>query len=196
MTTKGKFIASQNREIIIARMLLAKPRGKFCDTGFMFSPKKESCLTGMARNSERLFAFAHRAGGEAFDEIARTERLKMRDKALPFAESEPGATGVELLLSLALKWAGDSGVGLMRALAVVTCEPARVLGGALVPLQSGAGRLVAGGAADLCVFDPRAEWMVAAGSLRSQGKHTPFSGYELPCRVCCTIVSGRVAFEA
>ena len=117
-------------------------------------------------------------------------------KTLPFAESEPGATGVELLLSLALKWAGDSGVGLMRALAVVTCEPARVLGGALVPLQSGAGRLVAGGAADLCVFDPRDEWMVAAGSLRSQGKHTPFSGYELPCRVCCTIVSGRVAFEA
>ena len=49
----------------------------------MFSPKKESCLAGAARNSERLFAFAHRAGGEAFDEIARTERLKMRDKALP-----------------------------------------------------------------------------------------------------------------
>jgi dihydroorotase len=31
-------------------------------------------------------------------------------KALPFAESEPGATGVELLLSLAYKWHLDSGV--------------------------------------------------------------------------------------
>jgi dihydroorotase len=117
-------------------------------------------------------------------------------KTLPFAESEPGATGVELLLGLALKWAVDSGVGLARALAVVTCEPARVLGGALGALQSGAGRLVAGGPADLCVFDPRGEWMVRAASLRSQGKHTPFSGYELPCSVSCTIVGGRLAFEA
>ena len=49
----------------------------------MFSPKKESCLTGMARNSEPMFAFAERGTGGAFDEIARTERLKMRDKALP-----------------------------------------------------------------------------------------------------------------
>ena len=117
-------------------------------------------------------------------------------KTLPFAESEPGATGVELLLGLALKWAAGSGVGLARALAVVTCEPARVLGDAFGPLQSGAGRLVAGGAADLCVFDPRAEWMVEATSLRSQGKHTPFSGYELPCKVRCTIVGGQIAFEA
>ena len=95
-----------------------------------------------------------------------------------------------------LKWADKNGVGLARALAVVTCEPARVLGGALGPLQSGAGRLLVGGAADLCVFDPQAEWMVAAGSLRSRGKHTPFSGYALPCSVCCTIVGGQVAFEA
>ncbi len=117
-------------------------------------------------------------------------------KTLPFAESEPGATGVELLLGLALKWAADSGVGLARALAVVTCEPARVLGGSLGVLKSGAGRLVVGGPADLCVFDPSDEWMVRAGSLRSQAKHTPFSGYELPCSVSCTIVGGRVAFEA
>jgi dihydroorotase len=39
-------------------------------------------------------------------------------KTLPFAEAEPGATGLELLLSLALKWSQDSGVGLQRALAV------------------------------------------------------------------------------
>jgi dihydroorotase len=117
-------------------------------------------------------------------------------KTLPFAESAPGATGVELLLGLALKWAADSGVGLARALAVVTCEPARVLGGALGALPSGAGRLVAGGPADLCVFDPRGEWMVRAGSLHSQAKLTPFSGYELPCSVSCTIVGGRLAFEA
>ena len=117
-------------------------------------------------------------------------------KTLPFAESEPGATGVELLLGLALKWARDSKVGFERALAVLTCEPARVLGPSLGAFQSSAGRLVSGGAADVCVFDPKAEWMVQAGNLRSQGKHTPFSGYELSARVRCTIVGGQIAYHA
>jgi len=117
-------------------------------------------------------------------------------KALPFAESEPGASGVELLLSLALKWGQESGVGLTRALAVLTSEPARVLGPALGTLQVSAGQLVVGGVADVCVFDPQSDWTVQPGVLRSQGKHTPFSGYELPGRVRCTIVGGQLAFQS
>ena len=117
-------------------------------------------------------------------------------KTLPFAEAEPGATGLELLLSLALKWGQDSGAGLMRSLGVVTNEPARVLGPTLGPLQASAGRLVEGGVADLCVFEPQARWTVTAGTLRSQGKHTPFSGYELPGRVRWTIAVGQLAFES
>jgi dihydroorotase len=73
-------------------------------------------------------------------------------KNLPFAEAEPGATGLELLLSLALKWGEDSGAGLAKALATVTCAPVRVLGDALGSLSSSAGRLVEGGMADLCLF--------------------------------------------
>ncbi|HEY5581574.1 MAG TPA: dihydroorotase [Rhodoferax sp.] len=115
-------------------------------------------------------------------------------KTLPFAESEPGATGVELLLSLALKWSQDSGVSLARALAVVTHGPAAVLGASLGKRQASTGRLLAGGAADLCVFDPAAAWTVQSDALRSQGKYTPFSGYELPGRVRCTIMEGRIAF--
>ncbi|MDO8277987.1 MAG: dihydroorotase [Burkholderiaceae bacterium] len=122
--------------------------------------------------------------------------VKEDGKALPFAEAEPGATGVELLLSLALKWSADSGAGLPRALASLTCEPARVLGAAVAARHGGLGRLQVGGVADVCVFDPRAAWTVEATALRSQGKHTPFSGYELPGRVRCTIVGGHLAFEA
>ncbi|MDP1968792.1 MAG: dihydroorotase [Burkholderiaceae bacterium] len=122
--------------------------------------------------------------------------VKEDGKALPFAEAEPGATGVELLLSLALKWSADSGAGLPRALASLTCEPARVLGAAVAARHGGLGRLQVGGVADVCVFDPRAPWTVEATALRSQGKHTPFSGYELPGRVRCTIVGGHLAFEA
>jgi dihydroorotase len=116
-------------------------------------------------------------------------------KTLPFAEAEPGATGLELLLGLALKWGQESGIGLARALAVLTCEPARVLGGALGTLQASAGQLVDGGVADVCIFDLEAAWTVAPAQLRSQGRNTPFAGHELPGRVRYTIVGGTVAYE-
>ena len=111
-------------------------------------------------------------------------------KTLPFAEAEPGATGLELLLGLACKWGDDSGAGLLRALAVLTSEPARVLGSSLGTLQASAG------AADVCVFNPNQSWTVEPSALRSQGKHTPFSGYELPVRVRWTVVGGQLAYEA
>ncbi len=117
-------------------------------------------------------------------------------KMLPFAEAEPGATGMELLLSLALKWSRDDGVGLQRALAVLSSEPARVLGSALGTLQASVGQIAIGGVADLCLFDPEADWTVSPSSLRSQSKHTPFAGYEIPGRVRCTLVGGQVAYEA
>ena len=117
-------------------------------------------------------------------------------KTLPFAEAEPGATGLELLLGLACKWGDDSGAGLLRALAVLTSEPARVLGSSLGTLQASAGQLLKGGAADVCVFNPNQSWTVEPSALRSQGKHTPFSGYELPVRVRWTVVGGQLAYEA
>lgn len=116
-------------------------------------------------------------------------------KVLPFAEAEAGATGVELLLSLAVKWSQDGAIPLTRALEVVTAAPARVLGGALGTLQASLGQLVEGGVADLCVVNPQAAWTVAAPELVSQGKCTPFNGYELPARVQMTLVNGHVAFE-
>jgi dihydroorotase len=117
-------------------------------------------------------------------------------KALPFAESEPGATGLELLLSLAYKWHQDDGVSLARALSAVTTGPAQVLGASMGNRQGRTGRLQSGGLGDVCVFDPHASWTVKDDNLVSQGKHTPFSGYELPGKVRYTLVGGRVAFEA
>lgn len=120
-------------------------------------------------------------------------------KNLPFGEAEPGATGLELLLSLALRWGTDAGLTLPQALARITHEPVRVLGDAVGSLASSAGRLVEGGVADVCVFDPAAEWRVEPGALASQGKHTPFSfgstGMALPGRVKTTLVAGTVAYE-
>ena len=120
-------------------------------------------------------------------------------KTLPFAEAEPGATGLELLLSMALKWGADVGLSLPATLARVTSEPVRVLGDALGSLSSSAGRLVEGGVADVCVFDPDALWPVTPDALLSQGKYTPFAfadtGMALPGRVRTTLVAGTVAHE-
>lgn len=107
-------------------------------------------------------------------------------KTLPFAESEPGATGLELLLPLALQWGEQSGAGLARAIEVVSAAPARLIGAAE------AGRLSSGGAADLCVVDPALEWQVLPEALRSQGKHTPFGGYALRGQARFTLVGGRL----
>ena len=117
-------------------------------------------------------------------------------KNLPFAEAEPGATGLELLLSLALKWGTEHKLGLAQSLAKVTCEPVRVLGEALGSLASSAGRLVEGGVADVCIFDPTTHWTVRPQALKSQGKHSPFAGYEVPGTVKYTLVAGNVAHEA
>ncbi|TWC68398.1 dihydroorotase [Herbaspirillum sp. SJZ099] len=114
------------------------------------------------------------------------------EKLLPFGEASPGATGLELLLSLSLKWALESdGQGkdvLSKAIAKVTHRAAKVAG-----LK--AGNLALGSPADLCLFDPNAMWKVEGAALASQGKHTPFLGYELPGVVKATIVSGHIAFE-
>lgn len=106
-------------------------------------------------------------------------------KLLPFAEAEAGATGLELLLPLTLKWGTEMKVSLTGALRKVTVEPASILG-----LE--AGSLSPGSAADLCVFNPEEDWTVDAAALRSQGKNTPFLGLELRGRVKYTLVNGKV----
>ena len=136
------------------------------------------------------------AGGTIDALVSDHTPVKDDAKALPFAEAESGATGLELLASLALVWQRDGGADLMRALAVLTSGPAKVLGSALGTLSASVGRLAVGGVADVCVIDPEARWVPASSALRSQGRHTPFSSYELPARVRCTVVAGHVAYEA
>jgi dihydroorotase len=110
-------------------------------------------------------------------------------KHLPFAEAEPGASGLELLLPLALKWGVQAKLTLAQTLARVTSAPARILG-----LE--AGRIAPGAPADLVVFDPQAPFRVSAQALKSQGKNSPFIGHELAGRVRATVVAGRVVYEA
>lgn len=109
-------------------------------------------------------------------------------KLTPFSESEAGATGLELLLPLTLKWAREAGVALPDALARVTADAAKIVG------ITKAGHLAPGARADICVFDPAGSTAIDRQTLRSQGKNTPFLGRELPGRVRYTLVEGQVMF--
>jgi dihydroorotase len=108
-------------------------------------------------------------------------------KLLPFGEAEPGVTGLELLLPLALSWAQRAGVPMATAIARMTTDAARIAG-------CEGGSLAVGSIADICLFDPQAHWVVSPATLRSQGHHTPFAQRELQGRVRATLVGGRVAF--
>ena len=111
-------------------------------------------------------------------------------KFAPFAESEPGATGLELLLPLTLKWAREMNLPLIDALARITSDAAAIVG-----ITKG-GHLAPGARADLCVFDADAYRAVKRDTLKSQGKNTPFLGMELPGVVRYTLVEGSVMHTA
>ncbi|SEG09232.1 dihydroorotase [Nitrosomonas ureae] len=109
-------------------------------------------------------------------------------KLLPFAQSEIGATGVELLLPLTLKWGTEMRLSLPKILAKITSDPAGILG-------IDAGHLSIGSAADICIFDPDHYWKVTSSAILSQGKNTPFMGMELPGGIKYTLVNGHIVYE-
>jgi dihydroorotase len=112
-------------------------------------------------------------------------------KLVPFGEAEPGTTGLELLLPLALKWAREEKVELVRALALLTKAPARIAG----VEESEVAGIAAGAIAHLCVFNPLVPWLVDDDSLLSQGKDTPYHGREIEGRAVMTLVDGRIVYE-
>lgn len=109
-------------------------------------------------------------------------------KQVPFDEAEAGATGLELLLPLALKWGNEMALSLADTLAPVTAAPAKLLG-----IEGG--HLAIGAPADVCVFDPAAEFRVSASALKSQGKNSPFLGQMMSGRVRYTLIDGVLAYD-
>ena len=110
-------------------------------------------------------------------------------KLYPFAEAEAGATGLELLLPLTLKWAEDNKLKLSDAVKHITQSPANILG-------VSAGDLSLNANADVCIFDPNQYWKIERNALVSQGKNTPFLGLELAGKVKYTLVDGHIVHHS
>jgi dihydroorotase len=116
------------------------------------------------------------------------------DKNLNFVDAVPGAMGLELLLSLTLKWAQEARVPLRDALKLVTHAPGQVLGQSARWTVS-PGSLTVGAPADVCVVDPEEYWLVCRENIHSVSQCTPFLGRELPGRVVATVMRGDLVWE-
>jgi dihydroorotase len=106
----------------------------------------------------------------------------------PFAETTPGISGLETLLSLTMKLVDDDEISLSQAIASLTCQPADILG-------LDAGRLTIGGSADICIIDPESHYECLPNQFVSAGKNSPFSGWLFNNQVSHTIFKGRLVFE-
>ncbi|MBS1140825.1 MAG: dihydroorotase [Proteobacteria bacterium] len=156
------------------------------DIGF-FNPHARFCPPLRAQ-SDRLALSSAAASGLAAICSDHTP-VGADDKLLPFGEAKPGATGLEVLLPLTLKWAEAAQIDLPTALARITSAPAEVLG-----LSSG--HLAVGASADVCVFDPEATWQLTPEALKSRGKNSPWLGYMMTGQVKATLVGGRLVYQA
>ncbi|UCV07692.1 dihydroorotase [Dechloromonas denitrificans] len=156
------------------------------DIGF-FNPHARFSPPLRAQNDRQALSAAAASGLAAI--CSDHTPVGADDKLLPFGEAKPGATGLEVLLPLTLKWAEAAGVDLAQALARITAAPAQVLGLAT-------GQLAVGAPADVCIFDPEATWQLTPEALKSRGKNSPWLGYPMTGKVKATLVGGRVVFGA
>ncbi len=109
-------------------------------------------------------------------------------KLAPFCEAEPGISGLDTLLPLALALVAEDAIEMREAIAALTSGPAAILG-----LDSG--HLGAGATADVCIFDPKACFTLTENDFVSRGRNSPFLGREMKGRVTHTLIGGKLVFE-
>ena len=109
-------------------------------------------------------------------------------KAGPFGATAPGISGLDSFLPSMLALVEAGTLDLMRAIDAAAVQPARVIGSPVASLRAEA-------VADICIFDPAADWTLDAEHIVSRGQNTPFLGRHMRGRVAATLVGGRVVFE-
>ncbi|NKB36352.1 MAG: dihydroorotase [Gammaproteobacteria bacterium] len=110
-------------------------------------------------------------------------------KAAPFAETEAGASTIELLLPLVMNLVRKKIFSLQDAIAALSCRPAAVL-------KTGGGSLSPGLSADIAIIDPEQHFSVEENHLISAGKNNPFVGWELVGAVTHTIFEGELVYQS
>ncbi|MGH1427484.1 MAG: dihydroorotase [Arenicella sp.] len=106
-------------------------------------------------------------------------------KLASFSETEPGISGIEILLPGILKLAEEHTINLETLLSLVTDKPAKVA-------EINAGSLSIGSTADCIIVDHNTSWELKVDDILSQGKNTPYIGETMKGRCITTIMDGQL----
>jgi dihydroorotase len=142
----------------------------------------------LGREEERRALVAALAEGLIDVVVSDHNPQDVETKRLPFAEAEPGAIGLETMLSAGLRLVHAGEITLPRLLAAMSSRPAEILG---LPQ----GRLEIGAPADLIRFDPDEPFVLDPSSLHSRCKNTPFDEARMQGRVKLTMVAGELVWR-
>lgn len=110
------------------------------------------------------------------------------DKNVEFELAANGIVGLETLLPLTLKLVGDKVISLSQAVAMMTCNPAKIL-------NIERGTLSVGAVADITLINPNKEWLVSEESLHSKSTNSYFLGQTLKGCAIKTLLAGKVVFS-
>lgn len=109
-------------------------------------------------------------------------------KINPFPLTEPGISGLETLIPLALRLVDEAVLTPLQAAARLSDGPARIIDGGGRPLEPGS-------PADLVLVDPEQAWVLRPSTLLSRGRNTPFGGHRFRGRVTRTLHRGQTVWQ-
>ncbi len=109
------------------------------------------------------------------------------EKAKPITEAPSGIIGLETALSLCFgELVENNGMSMCTLMEKMALNPARMY-------KLDAGYIAEGGPADLCVFNPEADWIPE--DFVSRSKNSPFKGHTLKGVVEYTISDGQIIYK-
>jgi dihydroorotase len=109
----------------------------------------------------------------------------LHDKYVEFDAAAFGVIGLETALSISImELVIKKVLDWPRLIELMSANPARILG---IP----AGTLKKGAAADIVIFDPKAQWTYGAAQVESRSKNSPFLDWELTGAVTAVLCGGK-----
>ncbi len=109
-------------------------------------------------------------------------------KLKPYPSAEPGISGLDTLLPLALRLVEEEVLPLADLITRLTLNPATIMG---LP----GGKIEVGEIADLIIVDPETHWICQAANFVSKGKNTAFEGWDFRGSVTHTIIAAEIVYQ-
>jgi len=146
------------------------------------------CMPPIRSESDRLALLEGVKSGTIDAITSAHQPHEAAAKQMPFGETEPGMSNIELLLPMAVELNDLHNLPFNRFIAAMTTKSANILNLKRPEISEGY-------AANLCIFDPTKIWSLKAEDLLSKGKNSPFIGQQLKGKVKNTIYEGMITFS-